>query len=152
MEYLFSAGTPLFEHLKTGIELVLRVWVGWWLVLYALRASFGFFPGTGVPVQSVRGSAVYMERAGWRPGMFWAWLSTINNLVGGGLLVLGLFTRFVAFTSCALLVLSAFHHLKKDGLFANQNGFEHYALWAICVAYFAINGAGRYALDNLILR
>lgn len=127
---------------------VLRVWVGGVLVLYALRSSFGFFPNTGVPVQTVAGTAVYMENFGWKPGWFWAWLSTVNNLVGGSLLALGLFTRPVALTCALLLFLSAFHHI-KDGFFSNQNGFEHYALWGFCALFFLFYGGGLLSLDHL---
>ncbi|MEA3198422.1 MAG: putative oxidoreductase [Gammaproteobacteria bacterium] len=136
--------------LTAVIEVALRVWIGAWLVLYALRSSCGFFPGTGVPVQSVKGTAEYMERFGWRPGILWAWLSTVNNLIGGAMLALGLFTQPVALTSCVLLLLSACHHLRKDGWFANQNGFEHYALWCLCALYFAVHGGGPISLDHLL--
>src|SRR5262249_49347403 len=88
--------------------LMLRMWVGGVLVIYALRSSFGYFPNTGVPVQTIKGTAAYMDRFGWRPGLFWAWLSTINNLVGGAMLALGFVTRPVALTCAALLFLSAF--------------------------------------------
>jgi putative oxidoreductase len=87
--------------------LLLRVWVGGVLLVYALRSSFGFFPNTGVPVQTISGTAVYMNKFGWRPGLFWAWLSTINNVVGGAMLALGFLTRPVALTSTILLFLSA---------------------------------------------
>ncbi|AJE44940.1 DoxX family protein [Celeribacter indicus] len=129
--------------------LILRIWVGSVLVLYALRASFGFFPNTGMPVQTVAGTAAYMEKFGWKPGLFWAWLSTVNNLVGGALLALGLFTRPVALTCALLLFLSAVHHI-KDGFFSNQNGFEHYALWGFCALFFVFYGGGPYALDALL--
>jgi putative oxidoreductase len=128
--------------------LLLRVWVGGVLILYALRSSFGFFPNTGVPVQTIAGTAAYMEKFGWRPGLFWAWLSTINNLVGGAMLMLGLFTRPVALTCTAILFLSACHHV-KDGFFSNQNGFEHYALWSFCALLFLFYGSGPYSLDHL---
>jgi putative oxidoreductase len=132
------------------IELMLRVWVGGWLVLYALRSSFGFFPGTGVPVQSIAGTAQYMNKFGWRPGLLWAWLSTLNNLIGGTFIALGLLLRPAALLSSILLFLSACHHLRKDGWFANQNGLEHYALWCLCTLYFTIHGAGPYSLDHFI--
>jgi putative oxidoreductase len=134
------------------ILLALRVWIGGWLVLYALRSSFGFFPNTGVPVQSIKGTADYMNKFGWKPGLFWAWISTINNVVGGAMLAVGLFTPVVAATSGLLLVLSAAHHAKKDGIFANQNGYEHYALWALCALLFVVQGGGPHSLDALLRR
>ncbi|APZ53857.1 DoxX family protein [Salipiger abyssi] len=151
-----TASPSLFQFAETSFPaifaiwaLVLRVWVGVVLVLYALRASFQFFPNTGMPVQTVAGTAAYMEKFGWKPGMFWAWLSTVNNLVGGALLALGLFTRPVALTCAALLFLSAIHHI-KDGFFSNQNGFEHYALWGFCALFFVFYGGGPVSLDRLI--
>lgn len=151
-----ATATPsLFSFLETSFPavflawvFVLRVWVGGVLVIYALRASFGFFPNTGMPVQTVAGTADYMERFGWKPGLLWAWLSTVNNLVGGTMLALGLFTRPVALTCTALLFLSAIHHI-KDGFFSNQNGFEHYALWGLCTLFFVFYGGGPYSLDTL---
>jgi putative oxidoreductase len=133
------------------VLLILRVWTGGWLVLYALRSSFGYFPNTGVPVQSVQGTADYMDRFGWKPGIFWAWLSTLNNVAGGTLLAVGLFTPVVAATCALLLTLSAAHHARKDGIFANQNGLEHYALWALCAALFVVQGGGPYSLDAILL-
>jgi putative oxidoreductase len=50
--------------------LLLRVWVGGMLLVYALRSSFGFFPNTGVPVQTISGTAAYMNKFGWQPGIF----------------------------------------------------------------------------------
>lgn len=145
--------TTLFEtSFQTIFDIwvvILRVWVGTVLVLYALRASFGFFPNTGMPVQTVSGTAAYMEKFGWRPGLFWAWLSTINNLAGGTMLALGLLTRPVAITCALLLFLSAFHHI-KDGFFSNQNGFEHYGLWGFCCLFFVFYGGGPYSLDYVL--
>jgi len=150
-----ASSPSFFPFLETSFPAVfevwaaiLRLWVGGVLVIYALRASFGFFPNTGMPVQSVAGTADYMERFGWKPGMFWAWLSTINNLVGGAMLAAGLLTRPVALTCALLLFLSAFHHI-KDGFFSNQNGFEHYALWGFCALFFVFYGGGPYSLDQL---
>ena len=132
------------------MEALLRFCAGAALVPYALRSSFGFFKNTGVPVTSLRGTADYMERFGWRPGMFWAVASTLNNLFMGPLLALGLLTRIAGAGCGLLLAMSALHHLRKDGYFANQNGFEHYALWALCCLYFIARGGGPYSLDALL--
>ncbi|MBI2726332.1 MAG: DoxX family protein [Polaromonas sp.] len=140
----------MFLALAPWMDAFFRFCVGAALVPYALRASFGFFKNTGMPVGDLRGTAEYLERFGWRPGMFWAVASTINNLVCGALLAVGLFTRFAALGCALLLILSACHHLRKDGYFANQNGFEHYALWAICCMYFVVHGGGPFSLDRVL--
>jgi putative oxidoreductase len=145
---IITSMDTLFVTLFPIWALLLRVWVGGVLVAYALRSSFGFFPNTGVPVQTVSGTAVYMDKFGWRPGLFWAWLSTINNVVGGAMLALGLLTRPVALTSAVFLFLSAAHHV-KDGFFSNQNGVEHYALWYFCTLLFVFYGGGPYSVDHL---
>jgi putative oxidoreductase len=147
---IFPVLGPIYQALSPVMELLLRVAVGAALVPYALRSSFGFFPNTGLPIQTVRGTADYLERFGWKPAYALAWLSTVNNVVGGSMLALGLLTRPAAFLSFLLLIMSACHHLRKDGYFANQNGFEHYALWALGALYFVIHGGGPYSLDHLL--
>lgn len=145
---IFPALGPVYQALLPVMELILRIVVGAGLVPYALRSSFGFFPNTGLPIQTVRGTADYLERFGWKPAYALAWLSTVNNLVGGSMLALGLLTRPVAVLCFLLLIMSACHHLRKDGYFANQNGFEHYALWALGALYFVVRGGGPYSLDH----
>lgn len=141
-----DASFPILSQIWIAI---LRVWVGAVLVLYGLRATLGFFPNTGMPVQSIAANAEYMERFGWKPGRLWAWLTAVNNIGGGAMLALGLLTRPVAITCALLLLLSAFHHI-KDGFFSNQNGFEHYFLWGFCVLFFVFYGGGPWSLDALL--
>jgi putative oxidoreductase len=148
MNLSFLAYEPSWlSALVPAIDTLFRFLVGAALVPYVMRSSFGFFPNTGMPIGTVRGTADYMNRFGWKPGMLWAVLTTINNMVAGPLLALGLFTRISALLCFALLIMSACHHLRKDGYFANQNGFEHYALWALCCLYFVVHGGGPYSLD-----
>lgn len=139
----------VYDALEVWILVALRVWAGSLLFLYALRSSFGAFANTGLPVQSIEGTAAYMEDFGWRPGLFWAWLSTINNIVGGLCLALGLLTRPAALCCAVLLFLSAGHH-RKDGFFSNQNGVEHYFLWGLVAAFFAVHGGGPISLDHML--
>lgn len=141
---------PGLEALIPWIDTLFRVAVGAALIPYVMRSSFGFFKNTGMPVGDIKGTADYMNRFGWKPGMFWAIASTINNMVAGPFLALGLFTRLSALACCVLLFLSACHHLRKDGYFANQNGFEHYALWALCCLYFVVHGGGPWSVDALL--
>jgi putative oxidoreductase len=151
MTLSFLAATPAWlPGLGPLVDTLFRVVTGAALVPYVLRSSFGFFPNTGLPLGTVRSTADYMNRFGWKPGMLWAVVSTLNNLIVGPMLALGLFTRLSALLCGALLFLSACHHLRKDGYFANQNGFEHYGLWTLCCLYFVVHGGGPFSLDALL--
>jgi putative oxidoreductase len=150
MNDVLASWANALSSLGPSMEAVFRLCVGAALIPYALRASFGFFKNTGMPVTDIKGTAAYLDRFGWHPGIVWAYASTANNLLGGAMLALGLLTRPAALGCFALLILSACHHLRKDGYFANQNGFEHYALWALCCLYFVVHGGGRYSLDALV--
>jgi putative oxidoreductase len=79
--------------------------------------------------------------------------ASIVELVGGGLLILGIATTIVS----ALVVLemigaSLTTHSFINGVFVQQHGFELEA--SICggALLLLITGAGRYSIDHLLLR
>jgi putative oxidoreductase len=119
------------------------------LVPHGLRAGFGFFPDTGMPVDSLRKLALAVAAAGYRPGLFWAVVVVATEVIGGPMLALGLFTRPVCVPVFILLALSVVAHW-RDGWFWNTLGIEYPLLWAACALYFLVNGGGPISLDRLI--
>lgn len=82
-------------------------------------------------------------------GFEWASLkgaSAALELVGGGLLLLGLFTRPVAFILSGHMAVAYF--MVHASLFPLAKGGEAAALFSFIFLYLAAAGGGKWALDN----
>lgn len=76
-------------------------------------------------------------------------LAGILEVVGGGLLLLGLFTRPVAFVLSGQMAVAYFMaHASSTPLFPLLNGGEAAALFSFVFLYLAAAGGGEWALDN----
>jgi putative oxidoreductase len=141
----------IYAALAPWVELAMRVAVGFCLIPHGLRMGFGYFPNTGGPVLSWRQLAASLEKWGYfPPHKFWAIVILATELIGGPLLILGLFTRIAALPIFILLAMSIYDHV-KDGWFWNTRGIEYPIIWTCAAAYFLVNGGGMYSLDRLLL-
>ena len=148
-DLVFPALGGLYAALAPWVEALLRMITGLILVPHGLRAGFGLFPDTGMPVDSLRKLGVSLAAAGYRPGLFWAVVVVATELIGGPMLALGLFTRLACVPIFILLALSVVAHW-RDGWFWNTLGIEYPLLWAACALYFLVHGGGAISLDRLI--
>jgi putative oxidoreductase len=131
-------------------EALLRVFVGLALVPHGLRNTFGFFRDTGQPLNSMAMLADYLDKQGYRPGRLWAPVISVLQLVGGPLLALGLFTRWVALPILCFLLVADVERWRVGRYFWNQLGVEYTLMWTLAVFYFLANGGGTYTLDYLL--
>lgn len=75
------------------------------------------------------------------------------ELVGGALLLLGLFTRPVAFLLSGLMAFAYFlAHAPKAPLLPLMNGGESAVLFCFIFLYFSAAGGGAWSLDDLRAR
>jgi putative oxidoreductase len=146
---VFPALGSLYQALGPFAEALLRMITGLILVPHGLRAGFGFFPNTNMPIRSLKMLGASVAAAGYRPGLLWAAIVVATELVGGPMLALGLFTRPAALPVFILLALSVLAHW-RDGWFWNTLGVEYPLLWAACALYFLVNGGGALSLDRVI--
>ncbi len=138
----------LYQAAGPWAEALLRLVTGLVLVPHGLRV-LGFFPDTGLPINSLKALADAVAAAGYRPGLFWAAVIVATELIGGPMLALGLFTRPACVPIVILLVLSVAAHW-RDGWFWNTLGIEYPLLWTACALYFLSHGGGAISLDRLI--
>jgi len=148
-QLVFPALDGVYQALAPWSVALLRMITGFILVPQGLRAGFGFFPNTNMPIRSLKMLGEAVAAAGYRPGLFWAAVVVVTELVGGPMLALGLFTRPVCVPIVVLLVLSVVAHW-RDGWFWNTLGVEYPLLWAACALYFLVNGGGALSLDRLV--
>ena len=112
--------------------------------------GFGFFPNTGGPVLSWRQLAEGLAKWGYPgPHKFWSIVILATELIGGPLLILGLFTRPVSVPIFILLAMSVYDHT-RDGWFWNVRGVEYPLIWSLAALHFLVNGGGPFSLDRLI--
>ncbi len=71
---------------------------------------------------------------------------------GGGLFLLGLFTRPVAFILCGMMAVAYFMAHAPRGFFPINNGGDLAVLFCFVYLYFVFAGAGSWGLDAMLAR
>ena len=120
----------------SAAALVLRLALGTMFVAHALLKVFVFtLPGTVKFFQSVG-----------LPGEL-AYLTITAELVGGAMLILGVYTRFVSIALIPVLLGALYVHAGNGWLFTSPNGgWEYPAFLAASTLVQALLGSGAYAL------
>lgn len=74
------------------------------------------------------------------------------EIVGGSLIVLGMFTRTTAFILCGEMAVAYFRSWAPRGFFPIQNGGEEAVLFCYVYLWLVMAGAGAWSLDRLVER
>jgi len=126
--------------------LVLRISVGVVIAMHGFM-KLGWVGKGGSPA----GIAGWFENSlGFKPGIFWAWVSISAEALGGVLVTLGLFGPFPAAAVAAdLAVVTIVAHVPK-GFWAGNGGWEFPVPLAAGALTVALVGNGQYSLDGLL--
>ena len=76
-----------------------------------------------------------------------AWIGGVLEVLGGALLVLGLFTRPVAFVLAGEMAVAYFQFHAPNGVWPIANGGMPAALYCFVWLYFSAAGGGAWSLD-----
>jgi putative oxidoreductase len=126
--------------------LVLRVPVGIVLAAHGAQKLFGWFGGYGL-----EGTGQWMASIGLAPGYLMALMAGSAEFFGGLALIFGLLTRPAALVNAFAMFVAIFSVHISHGLFISNNGYEFaLALFAATFA-LAIQGGGKFAIDNRLL-
>lgn len=116
---------------------VLRIVVAFLFMAYGAQKLFGFpapMKGGTVPLLSLHGVAGILE------------------LFGGLLVLLGLFTRPVAFILSGEMAVAYFIQHAPNGFWPRVNGGEPAVLYCFVFLFLAVAGGGAWSLDRLLRR
>ena len=80
------------------------------------------------------------------------WVAGLIETVGGALIILGLFTRPVAFILCGEMAVAYFKSHFPRGFWPIRNGGELAVLFCFLFLYFFVAGPGPISLDRLMRR
>ncbi len=78
------------------------------------------------------------------------WFAGILEIVGGPLIILGLFTRPVAFLLCGEMAVAYFTVHLKMNFWPILNGGEITVLYCFFFLYLVTVGAGPFSLDGMM--
>lgn len=116
------------------VRSVLRIIAGFTFSLHGMQKLLGLFGGTRFPLSDIHGVAGVIET------------------VGGILIILGLFTRPVAFILCGEMATAYFMVHFRRGFWPVRNGGELAVLYCFIYLYLFTAGAGAWSLDALLKR
>ena len=139
--------TRLLQSHVGWAAFVLRVPVGIILIAHGAQKLFGWFGGYGL-----EGTGQFVASLGLEPGYLMALLAGSAEFFGGLALVLGILTRPAALMSAFTMAVAMFTAHIGNGLFMANNGYEYALTLLVVSAALAIQGAGRFSLDALLLR
>lgn len=112
----------------------MRIVTGFLFLFHGLQKLFGMFDGRAVELMSLRGVAGVIE------------------LVGGSLVMVGLFTAPVAFICSGEMAFAYFIAHHPQSFWPVLNGGELAALYCFVFLYIAARGAGPLSVDRLLWR
>ena len=123
--------------------LVLRAVIGAFFIGHGAQKLFGAFGGHGPA-----GTAAFFESLGMRPGRLQALAAGWGELLGGALLLLGLFTPVASLLIIAVMVVAIITVHASNGPWVTNSGYEYNAV--LIAAAFALAGAGpgEFSLDS----
>jgi putative oxidoreductase len=137
-----ATGAGEARYAQHGRELVwagFRAVVGFLFACHGAQGMFGAFGGI-----DGAGAAV--------PALSLGWFSSLICLVGGVLVMAGLWTRSAAVLCSGSMAFAYFVVHQPMGALPLQNMGEPAALYAWAFLVIAVLGPGRYALDSLVRR
>jgi putative oxidoreductase len=111
---------------------IMRIVVGFTYVAHGLQKALGLLGGKQVPLMSLMGVAGYLE------------------LIGGALILVGLFTRPVAFVLSGEMAVAYFMQHAPNGLLPIVNQGELAVLYCFIFLYLIFSGAGPVSLDYIL--
>jgi len=116
---------------------VLRIVSAFLLIAHGAQKLFGFLAPPGMP------SFAPLSQM---------WIGGVLEFFGGLLLLVGLFTRPVAFILSGMMAVAYFQMHAPGGFWPLQNKGELAVLYCFVFLFFSVAGGGEWSLDRLLRR
>jgi putative oxidoreductase len=120
------------ERYAPQVYALFRIVVGFLFIFHGLQKVLGMFGG-------MQGATA--------PPMSIPWIAGVIELVGGGLVMVGLLTRVVAFICSGEMAAAYFMAHQPRGGWPIQNQGELAVLYCFAFLYIAARGAGIWSVD-----
>jgi putative oxidoreductase len=129
--------------MRDWAALPLRLGLGIMFVLHGLQIAFGMFGGTGI-----EGFSQMLSSLGFSPATPLAYIVAYFELIGGILLILGLFTRVASIVLILVMLVAIIKVHLSNGFFAMSGGFEYNFIIICACASLLISGPGHLSIHK----
>ncbi|MDT3400442.1 DoxX family protein [Streptomyces sp. B1866] len=133
-----TAVSERLDAVRPHVVSLFRIVIGLLFLCHGGRSLLGWFDG-------VDGSGGTVEAGDW-PG----WYAAVIQLVGGGLVLLGLGTRSAAFLSSGSMAYAYFVEHQPEKLWPIENNGELSALFCWALLLIVFTGPGPWSLDRVL--
>jgi putative oxidoreductase len=121
------------DRLEPYVFSILRIMVGLLFMQHGLVKLFGFPTGAGFPA--------FLSQT---------WFEGVIEMIGGGLIVIGLFTRWAALITSGEMAIGYFMVHAPKSFFPYVNGGNLAILYCFVFFYLVFAGPGPISLDALL--
>ena len=121
------------DRIQPYLLSVLRIMAGLLFMQHGLSKLFGFPAGAGFPAF-----------------LSLPWFEGCIEMIGGGLIVIGLFTRSAAFITSGEMAIGYFMVHAPKSFFPYVNGGNLAVLYCFVFLYLVVSGPGPISLDALL--
>jgi len=138
---LYMGFTGITEYFKSLSLLIARLMIAYGFYEPAMNkwkdidSVAGWFASMGIPFPTIN-----------------AYAAATTELLGVGLLVLGLFTRLISLPLIVIMIVAIFTVHYANGFSAGANGYEIPLYYMIFLIIFVSHGAGKFSLDNIFFK
>jgi putative oxidoreductase len=128
-------------------------WQGWGIAALRMMVGVTFLMhgGQKLFVYGIGGTAGFMAHIGIPAPTISAVLTIGAELLGGALLLLGLFTRYAAAVLAFTMMVAVVSVHLRNGFFL-PNGYEYALMMLVANIALALTGAGEFALERVVWR
>jgi putative oxidoreductase len=124
--------------------LLIRIALGTIMFAHGAQKVFGWWGGPGLN-QWIAQNAPFPDM---RPPWLWLGAAALSELIGGAMVIIGLYTRIGAFfISCVMLTAILGVHW-KSGFFIKDGGFEYPLALIGMAAALLVHGGGSASIDS----
>lgn len=121
--------------------LLLRVFIGAFMLGHGLQKLFGWFNGGGL-----QGTHGMITKQRLRPVSIWKWMVILAEVGGGLFFALGLLSPLAAVAIVAAMIM-AMALVTWPKFWGSKGGIEYNLLFVVPAVVIAITGPGAYSLD-----
>jgi putative oxidoreductase len=129
------------QMLALGL-LVARLVIGGLMAAHGAQKLFGWFGGPGL-----RATGGGMEHLGFRPGLPFAFVASVTEVASGVLTALGLLGPVGPALMLSVMLVAAVSAHLRNGLWAQNGGYEMALIYGAAAAALALTGPGAYSAD-----